>query len=112
MIEDDLLKQLQVETGENDREWIVVCSQNPIVAIGSQGDGELNLELSRLIGIRHTGCSFDGWWISGPVDPHSDYTVDPSDSATPSSADSLFFRFSAFSWPLLVTRKFKIQPYD
>ena len=73
MIGHDLLDQLQVGAGENDGEWIVVCSQNPIVTLDSKGDRrERNLELGRLAGIRHASSSHDGWWISGP---ESSYNV-------------------------------------
>ena len=61
MIGDNLLNHFPVKAGENDREWIVVCSQNPKVNLNSQGDrGELNLELGGLTVVRHTGYSYDG----------------------------------------------------
>ena len=62
MLDDDLLYQYHVGASENDGEWIVVCSQNPIVLLYSVKDsGKLNFEFGRLAGIGHAGYSYGAW---------------------------------------------------
>ena len=74
MTGDDSRNRFLVGAAGNDGEWIVVCSQNPMVQLIFQGDkGELKLELDRLAGIKHAGYSFDKILIFTPESLYGDY---------------------------------------